>query len=85
MGNSCLHAGREIRLPTRNAVEFKINLLPPAIGERFIARVRVVIVGGNVGVASAEKIAQVPAKCDAVVALMQATMMRVESKNGSGG
>jgi uncharacterized protein (TIGR00369 family) len=81
-GYACL-----TRMPAGAAVvsvEFKINLLAPAIGERFIARGRVVRVGRTIGVATAEVIAQAASKPDACVALMQATMMRVEPKNGAG-
>src|SRR5262245_1920590 len=67
------------------SVEFKINLLAPAVGERFVARGRAVRVGRTVGVATAEVVAQSPAKPESVVAVMQATMMRVEPKNGAGG
>lgn len=82
-GYACL-----TRMPEGSAVlsvEFKINLLAPAVGERFVARGRAVRVGRTVGVATAEVVAQSSAKPDAVVALMQATMMRVEPKNGAGG
>lgn len=82
-GYACL-----TRMPEGSAVlsvEFKINLLAPAMGERFVARGRVVRVGRTVGVATAEVVAQIVAKPDVVVALMQATMMRVEPKNGAGG
>ncbi|MBI2760009.1 MAG: PaaI family thioesterase [Chloroflexi bacterium] len=67
------------------SVEFKINLLSPAVGERFVARGRVVRVGRAVGVATAEVVALATAQPEAVVALMQATMMRVEPRNGAGG
>ncbi|MBX3359658.1 MAG: PaaI family thioesterase [Phycisphaeraceae bacterium] len=67
------------------SVEFKINLLAPAVGERFVARGRVVRVGRTVGVATAEVVAHAAAKPDQCVALMQATMMRVEPRNGAGG
>lgn len=67
------------------SVEFKINLLAPAVGERFVARGRVVRVGRTMGVATAEVIAHAPEKPDATVAIMQATMMRLEPRNGSGG
>lgn len=82
-GYACL-----TRMPEGSAVlsiEFKINLLAPATGERFTARGRVVRVGRTVGVATAEVIAHAPAKPDSVVAIMQATMMRVEPKNGASG
>ncbi|MGE3108436.1 MAG: PaaI family thioesterase [Phycisphaerales bacterium] len=82
-GYACL-----TRMPERSAVlsvEFKINLLAPAVGEHFVARGRVVRVGRTVGVATAEVVARTRSKPDSVVALMQATMMRVEPKNGAGG
>jgi uncharacterized protein (TIGR00369 family) len=82
-GYACL-----TRMPEGSAVlsvEFKINMLSPAVGERFLARGRVVRVGRTVGVATAEVAALSAGKPDAVVALMQATMMRVEPKNGEGG
>lgn len=67
------------------SVEFKINLLAPAVGERFIARGRVVRMGRTVGVATSEVIAQATGKDDVCVALMQATMMRVEQRGGLAG
>jgi uncharacterized protein (TIGR00369 family) len=82
-GYACL-----TRMPEGSAVlsvEFKINLLSPAVGERFVARGRAVRVGGRVGVATAEVIAHSAGKPEACAALMQATMMRVEPRNGVGG
>lgn len=82
-GYSCL-----TKMPEGSAVlsvEFKINLLAPAVGERFIARGRVVRVGRTVGVATAEVFAFAQGKPEAAVAIMQATMMRLEPRNGTGG
>jgi uncharacterized protein (TIGR00369 family) len=82
-GYACL-----TRMPEGSAVlsvEFKINLLAPAVGERFVARGRVVRVGRTFGVATAEVVAIAAAKPESCIALMQATMMRVEPKNGAGG
>lgn len=85
-GYACL-----TRMPEGSAVlsiEFKINLLAPAVGERFVARGRVVRVGRTVGVATAEVVSHSAlhtAKPEACVAMMQATMMRVEPRNGTGG
>lgn len=82
-GYACL-----TRMPEGSAVlsvEFKINLLAPAVGERFVARGRVVRVGRTVGVATAEVVALAASKPDSVVALMQATMMRIEPRNGASG
>ena len=67
------------------SVEFKINLLAPAVGDWFEARGRVVRVGRTVGVATAEVVAHTATKPESCVALMQATMMRVEPPNGTGG
>jgi uncharacterized protein (TIGR00369 family) len=82
-GYACL-----TRMPEGSAVlsiEFKINLLAPAVGERFVARGRVVRVGRTVGVATAEVVAHSASKPDTVVALVQATMMRVEPRSGMDG
>jgi uncharacterized protein (TIGR00369 family) len=81
-GYACL-----TRMPEGSAVlsvEFKINLLAPAVGERFLARARVVRAGRTIGVATAEVLAQSSSAPDTLVALMQATMMRVEPKHGAG-
>lgn len=70
------------------SVEFKINLLAPAVGERFVARGRVVRMGRTMGVATAEVFAiggGAAGKAETCIALMQATMMRVEAKNGMKG
>ena len=82
-GYACL-----TRMPEGSAVlsvEFKINLIAPAIGERFVARARTVRVGRTIGVATAEVIAHAPGKPDSCVAIMQATMMRVDARNGAQG
>ncbi len=67
------------------SVEFKINLLAPAVGERFIARGRAVRVGRTIGVATAEVVGVSADGAETVIALMQATMMRVESRGTSAG
>ena len=64
------------------SVEFKINLLAPASGERFVARGRTVRVGRTIGVATAEVVALATGKPEALVAVMQATMMRLEPRTG---
>jgi uncharacterized protein (TIGR00369 family) len=82
-GYACL-----TRMPRGSAVlsvEFKINLLSPAVGDRFVARGRVVRVGRTVGVATAEVVAQTSEKPETVVAQMQATMMRLEPREGASG
>ncbi|MCA9289122.1 MAG: PaaI family thioesterase [Phycisphaerales bacterium] len=82
-GYACL-----TRMPPGSAVlsvEFKINLLAPAVGARFLARGRAVRVGRTIGVASAEVVAVGADSRETPVALMQATMMRVEPRSGVAG
>jgi uncharacterized protein (TIGR00369 family) len=55
------------------SVEFKLNLLAPAAGERFLARARVIRAGRTLTVCSADVIA---APSQTVVATMLGTMMR---------
>jgi uncharacterized protein (TIGR00369 family) len=61
------------------AVEFKINMLAPAAGERFVAVARVVRAGRTLTVCTAEVTMQ---RDDATttVALMQGTMMSVRGR-----
>lgn len=62
-------------------VEFKINLMAPAAGERLVARGRVVKAGRTIVVAQAE----VEAEQDGarrVVALLTATLMAIEGRDG---
>jgi uncharacterized protein (TIGR00369 family) len=54
------------------SVEFKLNLLAPAIGERFTARARVIRAGKTLSVV----VADVFADDETLVATMLATMMR---------
>lgn len=82
-GYACL-----TRMPEGSAVlsiEFKVNLLAPAKGDRFVAKGSVVRMGRTIGVANSEVIAIEPGKPDVVVGLMQGTMMRVEPRNGRSG
>ena len=59
------------------SVEFKINLMSPAIGDRFIAIGKVIKPGRTITVCSGEVFA-FEGKESKLVALMQATMIRVE-------
>lgn len=82
-GYACL-----TKMPEGSAVlsiEFKINLLAPAVGEKLVARGRVVRMGKTIGVATAEVMAHGAGKPEVCVAVMQATMMRVEGRGGVGG
>ncbi len=58
------------------SVEFKINLLSPAIGERFVARARVVRAGRNVTVCTGDAFALAAGR-EKLIATMLATMMTV--------
>lgn len=82
-GYACL-----TRMPPGSAVlsvEFKINLLAPAAGSHFTARARVVRMGRTLGVAAAEVHAHTDGADPKLIALMQATMMRVDPPNGAAG
>lgn len=60
-------------------VEYKINLLAPAKGERFVARGRVVRPGRTLTVCSAEVVA-VQGVVEQPVAVMQATIMAIAGR-----
>ena len=60
------------------SVEFKINFLAPAFGDRFIARGTVARSGRTVTVCTGEVVAM-SQDSERVIALMQATMMAVFS------
>src|SRR5215212_6679863 len=62
------------------SVEFKLNLLAPAAGERFVARARVVRAGRNLTVCAGDLYALKDDGSEKVVATMLATMMKVERK-----
>jgi uncharacterized protein (TIGR00369 family) len=65
------------------SVEFKVNLLAPARGERFRAEARVVKAGRTLSVVTAELRARDAAGGgQAVVALMTGTMMTVRGRAG---
>ena len=61
------------------SVEFKINFLAPAIGDRFIARGRVARAGRTITVCTGEVVAPT-GDAERSIALMQATMMAVYSR-----
>ena len=58
------------------SIEFKLNLLAPAVGERFVARARVKRAGRNVTVCAGDLFA-LTGGAEKVVATMLATMMTV--------
>jgi uncharacterized protein (TIGR00369 family) len=61
--------------------EFKINLVAPAVGDRIVARGRVVKLGRTLTLAQAEVVAEADGR-EQMVALLTATMMTVEGRNG---
>jgi len=63
------------------SVEFKVNMLAPAVGERFVATGRVVRSGRTLTVCTGEVSTQREGQTVAVL-LMQATMMAVRGKTG---
>ena len=61
------------------SVEFKVNMLAPAVGERFVATGRVVRSGRTLTVCAGEVTAESDGQTVAIL-LMQATMMAVRGK-----
>jgi uncharacterized protein (TIGR00369 family) len=59
-------------------VEFKVNLLEPAVGDRFLARAKVIRAGRTISVCRAEAVAE--GGSETLVALMTATIMSVEGR-----
>ncbi len=63
------------------AVEFKINLMAPAVGERLLARGRVARAGGTITVCVGDAVA-VRDGIEQPVARMQGTIMTVLGREG---
>jgi uncharacterized protein (TIGR00369 family) len=61
-------------------IEFKVNLLNPAAGIRFVARGQVVKPGRTIMVCTGEVVAERADGTQQTVALMQATMMVVRDR-----
>ena len=61
------------------SVEFKVNLMSPAVGERFVAIGKVIKPGRTITVCSGDVFAY-QGEESKLVALMQATMIRVEKE-----
>jgi uncharacterized protein (TIGR00369 family) len=61
--------------------EFKINLLAPAAGERILARGRVIKAGRTLTLAQTEVFSETAGK-QKLVALLTATLMTVEGREG---
>jgi uncharacterized protein (TIGR00369 family) len=61
--------------------EFKINLVAPAVGERIIARARVVKSGRTLTLVQTEDFAESQGQ-EKLIALLTATMMSIEGRQG---
>jgi uncharacterized protein (TIGR00369 family) len=61
--------------------EFKINLLTPAAGERILARGRVIKTGRTLTLAQTEVFSETAGQ-ETLVALLAATLMTVEGREG---
>jgi len=61
--------------------EFKINLVAPAAGDRLVARGRVVKAGRTLTLAQTEVVAETAGE-EKLVALLTATMMAIEGRDG---
>lgn len=61
--------------------EFKINLLAPAAGDRIVARARVVRAGRTLTVAQTDVFSET-ARQEKLIALLTATLMAIEGRDG---
>ena len=61
--------------------EFKINLVAPAVGKRLLARGRVVKAGRTLTLAQTEVFAEADGM-ERLIALLTATMMAIEDRDG---
>jgi uncharacterized protein (TIGR00369 family) len=73
---SLMPAGREVL-----TTEYKINLLAPALGDRIVARGRVVKAGRTLTLAQTEVFAESDGE-EKLIALLTATLMTVEGREG---
>jgi uncharacterized protein (TIGR00369 family) len=62
------------------STEYKINLLAPAVGDRIVARGRVVKAGRTLTVAQTDVFAESDGQ-EKLIALLTATMMTVEGRD----
>ncbi|MGL4241411.1 MAG: PaaI family thioesterase [Beijerinckiaceae bacterium] len=65
-------------------VEFKVNLMSPAKGERFLAEGRVIKAGRTLTVTQGE-VTAIEGDKRTTIAIITATMMRLEAKDGVAG
>jgi uncharacterized protein (TIGR00369 family) len=64
--------------------EFKINLIAPAKGDRLVARAKVVKAGRTLTIAQSEVFASQPDGSEKLIALLTATIMTIENREGVG-
>ena len=83
MDSACGYAAFTLMAPDAGvlSIEFKVNLLAPARGERVVARARVVRAGRTVTVTTADAFA-VEDGVERHVSTMTATMMTVTGRDG---
>jgi uncharacterized protein (TIGR00369 family) len=79
--NACGYAAMSAAPPGHNplAVEFKVNLLAPAKGERFEARAKVMRRGGTLTVVRADVFAITGAAEEMVATMLETTIVRAAS------
>jgi uncharacterized protein (TIGR00369 family) len=84
--NACGYAALSMMQPDASvlSVEFKVNLLAPAAGERFVALGQVVRAGKTITVTRADVHAHAGDAKPKLVATMLATMIRAEARDGHG-
>jgi uncharacterized protein (TIGR00369 family) len=81
--SACGYAAYSLMPPQSDvlAVEFKVNLLRPAKGEKFLARAEVIKPGRTLTVVRADVFATGGAEEPKLVATMQGTMMRLQRRS----
>ena len=81
LDSACGYAAFSMMPPSKSvlSIEFKLNLLSPAVGESFIGIGKVIKSGRTITVCSGELLAVESGK-KKVVAIMQASMMAVERR-----
>lgn len=81
LDSACGYAALSAAAPTNEvlSVEFKVNLLAPAVGESFVARAAVKRAGKTLTICSADAYA-VNGAGEKLIATMLATMMNIEEK-----
>jgi uncharacterized protein (TIGR00369 family) len=81
MDSACGYAALSVAPPEADvlSVEFKVNLLAPAVGESFVARASVKRAGKRLAVCTADAFA-VTAGEEKLIATMLATIMNVDSQ-----